>query len=98
MATVWTLKCVSSGSETAIEVKDDATWKALTPSDWDVAGGKIANFGQPILFLGNGTGTPHQLRDISKRTGLNDAGSGTKNALDGDFPGGDFKWTCTGRK
>ena len=98
MSTKWTLSCVSSGSETSIEVTDGGTWKALTPSDWDVPGGNVVNYGQPTTFLGNGTPTPHELRGMSKRTLLNDTGEGTKKALDGAFPLGDFKWTCTGKK
>jgi hypothetical protein len=62
MATTWTVHCESSGSETELKLEDailNDTWTAVIATDWDVPEGKIANFGQPILFLGNGTGTPH---------------------------------------
>ena len=106
MSTTWTLACTNGDKETAIEVTDAISfgvagaWKALTPSDWDVPGGAISNYGQPVLYLAASTSTPHELRDFKKTTSrsTNSTGSGTKNSLDGHFPEGDFEWICTRRR
>ena len=104
MATIWTLDCENSGKHTSLKLEHtffsgifSDTWTAVTPSDWDVPGGKTPNFGQPVVFLSNGTGTPHQLEGFTTSTKVDDTGTGTKNAIDGDFPIGDFNWTCTAK-
>jgi hypothetical protein len=101
MATVWTLKCTSSGMETTIMIEDAVlgdTWTAVSPEDWDVPRGRVGNLGQPTLFLFNGTSTPHQLVDFRRSTEPQDTGTGTKSAIDGNFPGGDFNWICTAKE
>jgi hypothetical protein len=102
MSTTFTIQCKNGADTTLIKVTHSIvplpfqdTWAAVTPTDWDVPGGNAANFGQPVVFLTNGTGTPHQLNRFGTRPQVNDSGTGTKNSIDGNFPGGDFNWVCT---
>jgi hypothetical protein len=103
MSTTFTLKCTSGTATTLIQVTHSIiplpfqdTWAAVTPADWDVPGGNATNLGQPVVFLSNGTGTPHQLDGFGTNTQVNDTGTGIKNTIDeGNFPGGNFNWVCT---
>lgn len=100
LATTFVLDCVSGSATTRLRVVDgyfSDEWEAEVSADWDVSGGKALNLGTEYTFLSNGTSTPHILEAFSTSLSVGRSGDGTKNSIEGNFPGGAFRWTIVSK-